>query len=333
MPLQTQPKGTDSYIRHTRVYFSNEDQAVVPTGTALFNYSITLKDEIPNVIGCELTDFTMAKQLTPTFRGRYIIGSGVQYASASNTRRASPAGNCIFDVRIEDIANATTIVFVVDLELIIPTPPAVPYSLAGRVMSMASIGTEVATAIRLAMNAVGDATINTTNDTLAAGIDSDGCFYCYAYETAVPANKLEITFLFKTGANISDSPHRVLGFPALVDTIPDPTTNGVQATSAVDPNPIRYVDINITQFRELKPLARLFTKINDNFSSPVDRPNDFRLLTEPPRNLTKLDISLEFNDRQTYSVDADVYHEIGLDIISLESINEKPNWVDQKILI
>ncbi len=333
MPLQTLPEGTDAYIRHTRIYLSNEDQTSTLTTTSLFNYSILLKDEIPNVIGCELIGFTMAKQLTPTFHGRYTIGSTLPYASVTNTRRVTPAGNCILDVQIEDIANVELITFAVDLEVIIPALPAVPYSLAGRVMSMASIGTEVATAIRLAMNAAGSGVINTTNDTLVAGIDSNGCFFCYAYETGTPSNKLEITFLFRTGANISDSPHRVLGFPALTNTIPDPTTNGVQATSVVDPNPIRYVDINISQFREFKPLARMFVATNYNFSSPVDRPDKFRLLTEPLRNLTKLDISLEFNDRQTYSADADVYHEIGLDIISLESINKKPHWVDQQFLI
>lgn len=333
MPLQTQPRGTDSYIRHTRIYLSNEDQTSTLTPSSLFNYSITLKDEILNVIGCELIGFTMAKQLTPTFHGRYIIGSALPYASVTNTRRSTPAGNCILDVRIQDVPNAGLVTFAVNLELIIPTLPAVPYSLAGRVMSMASIGTEVATAIRLAMDAAGNAIINTTNDTFVAGIDNNGCFYCYAYRTALPSNKLQVTFLFRTGANISDSPHRVLGFPALVDTVPDPVTNGVQAVSAVDPNPIRYVDINIAQFREFKPLARMFTATNYNFSSPVDRPDKFRLLTEPLRNLTKLDISLEFNDRQTYSADADVYHEIGLDIISLESIAEKPHWVDQQFLI
>ena len=333
MPLQTQPENSDAYVRHTRIYFSNEDQVGTPGVSTFFNYSIALNDEIQNVIGCELTGFSMAKQLTPTFRGRYIIGSTLPYANTTNTRRTTPLGNCIFDVRMTDTNNVETITFTVDLEVIVPTLPAVPYSLAGRVMSMDDIGDQVTAGVLSAMDTVGSGVINSTLITLVGSIDANGCYVCYAFEIAAPSNKIQIEFLFGTGTNITETPHRVLGFPALTDTVPDSVTNGVQGINAVDPNPVRYVDIHINQFREFKPFARVFLPTNTNFSWPINRPTDFRLLTEPMKNLTKLDIRLEFNDRQSYSADADVYHEIGLDVISLESIGKKPNWVEQQFLI
>ena len=331
MPLQTLPT-SDSYIKRTRIYLSNEEQSTVVDEAHLFDYGITLKDEIQNVIGCELVGFSMAKHLTPTFRGRYVLGSVLPYASNTNTRRTSPPGNCMLDIHLNDTANVLSLTFVVDFELIIPTAPTLPYSLAGRIMTIAEIGNEMQQAIRLAMNATGDAYFNTTFVTLTAGVDSNGCFYCKAFEIASPANLIEITLLFGTGTNKSDSPSRVLGFPDNVDTTLDPTTFGVQGTFAVDPVPIRYVDLNITQIPEFRPFARVFLNPGD-FSRPLDRPTEFRLLTDPIGHLTRLDMILQFNNDQRHSASADLFHDIALDVISLEPVSKKPNWVNQRFLI
>ena len=143
---------------------------------------------------------------------------------------------------------------------------------------------------------------------------------------------IRVTFLFGTGANKTDAPFRVLGFPENTDTTNDAITLGVQGSYAVDPTPIRYVDLQLAQMPEFRPFARVFLNAGD-FARPFDRPTEFRLLTDPIGHLTRLDLTLRFNEDQPYSASADLFHDIALDVISLEPVSKKPNWVNQRFLI
>lgn len=333
MPLQAQ--ATDNaYIHRTRVYFSNEDQ--VAPATDIFNYTIALENEISNVIGCELVGFSMAKRLTPTFRGRYVLNTGKPYPDATNFRRTGPnypAGNSIIDMRVIDETATITLDFAVDLDLVVPTSPTLPYTLVNRFLTMDQIGDVLREPIQLALDAQGDATLNTTNYTVDVDIDVLGRFYCKIYRIGDPTTQATVTFLFASGPNSTDSPHRVLGFDQ-VDTTPDPLTSGVQAEFAVDPNPVRYIDISIEEFNEFRPLSRIFVSDpNGDFKRPVDKPTEFRTMVKPVRVLNQLTVRMQFNDRQEYSYGASYFHEIALEIISLQEVQTKPTWVDQRFIV
>jgi hypothetical protein len=327
MPLQTLNTG-DAFVRRTRVNVSNEDRE--PPG-GLFDYRVRLPDDITGVIGCELVGFSFAKRLTPTFRGRYTLGDPLPYADASNTRRAAPNGNTVIDVRMVDETATVALDFAVDLDLVVPAA-GLPYTLAGRFLTIADIGSLLGEPIALALDAQGDATLNTTNYTVNTGVDTLGRFYCYAHRAGDPATQAAVTFRFRSGYNSTDSAHRVLGF-AQEDTTPDPDTSGVQGAFAVDPTPIRYVDIRVKELAELRPLARVFLAEGD-FRRPVDKPAEFRLLTEPVRRLGALSLELTFNDRQECAYgSAPAFHDILLEVISLDPLQTLPTWVDQRFLV
>lgn len=316
------------YIKRTRVYLSNQDRA---TGTD-FSYGIALKDQIQNVVGIELISYQFDKRLAPTFRGRYTIGTALPYASASNDRRTSPPGNMMVDIQVTNETNTTTMVFTLDLELIVPALPAVPYSLAGRTLTPAELATQLQTAIPLALDAAGSGTLNTSNYDVNTGIDSENRFFLNLSRVGAPGTFAEVIMLFETGANASDSMHRVLGFETQEDTTPDAATDGVQAAFSVDVAPIRYVDVFVRQFPELNPHSRIYLTQGD-FVRSEDYPNQPRFLTEPVTTLTRLDVTLTFNREQSPNTEADQFHDLGFEILSVEPEMDIPNWVEQKDLV
>ena len=329
MPLQD--IGTQSYIKRTRVFISSDDREDDISRDG-YDYTVLLKEEIQNVTSIELIGWNLPRYLTASFLGRYTQ-SVLPYAHTNNPRNNVP-GTSIADVFIVDETATQSVTFVLDMELVTPAAPALPVSYAGRKMTTDEIVVALQQAIPLALDAAGHATLNTTNYTLNIGVNTDNQFFFNMHRIGLPATQATVQFLFASGVNQEDSMHRVLGLPK-EDTAIDPLTSGIQADCAIEPEPYRYIDVEIKQVPQFKPFARIFTSgdIHGNeFKRPSNPPESVRLLTEPIRRLDRLGIKLSLQDNKAFNHEIITGHDLSFEILSIAPTEVLPTWVNQKLL-
>jgi len=253
----------------------------------------------------------------------------VPFASTSNPRRSEP-GTSIMDLRITSEDDLAVIAFPVDMELVTPASGALPYSYAGMSMTSAELLTALSTAIPLALDEVGHAGINTTTYTVNTGVDEAGRFYFNMHLVGFPAAQAKVELLLDSGPNREDSLYRVLGV-AQEDSLVDATTRGFQSTGALEPMPLRYIDVLLPQCPELDPVARIF--LTADFKQPDDKPEAVRLLREPLDRLIDLRVQLLLAGGITPSQNADdAGFDLTFNVLSLAAEQCLPTWVDQKLL-
>jgi hypothetical protein len=329
MPLQDIE--TQSYIKRTRVYISN-DERDPDTSKGPYEYTVNLQEEIQNVTSIELVGWNIPRYLTASFLGRYTQ-SVLPYASNSNPRGDTP-GTSIADVFIVNETATATLSFVLDMELVTPTLPALPVSYAGRKMTIDQITAAFQQAIPLALDAAGHATLNTTNYTLNIGVDTNNRFFFNMHRIGLPATQASVQFLLATGDNKEDSFHRLLGLPK-TDTTIDPSTSGIQSPCAIEPEPYRYIDIEIKQAPKFRPFARIFTSGDiqgDEFKRQVNTPENVRLFTDPVRRLDKLSIKLRLQDDKAPNHEILTGHDLTFEILSIAPTDVLPVWANQKFV-
>ena len=331
MPLQQ--AGDQSYLKRSRVYVTNEgvsDGAGAGSGSSSdqYDFSTGLDEVIQRVVAVELVDWIIPRSLSATFVGRYSQ-SVVPFASTSNPRRSEP-GTSILDVRVTAEDDSAAIEFPVDMELVTPASGALPYSYAGLRMTSAELLAALSTAIPLALDAVGHAGINTTNYTVNTGVDEAGRFFFNLHLVGDPAAQGMVELLLSSGPNREDSMFRVLGV-AQEDSAVDATTRGFQSTGALEPVPLRYVDVRLPQCPELDPVARIF--LSADFKQPDDKPDAVRLLRAPLDRLESLRVQLVLPGgvRPGPAADDEAF-DLTFEVLSLMPEQCLPNWVDQRLL-
>lgn len=320
--MSLQRVDTPSYLRRYSVFVDSADHG----GRGQWDIDMSLDEAIQNVVAIELVGWNIPKLLCPTFIGRYIK-SEVPFASTLNPRGSQP-GNCVFDLEVTDVSGVNTITVPVDLE-IVQVGSGVAVSAAGRLFTSSSqVVAIIAAAIPDAVDAAGDAVINSTTYEFHVGVDSQDRFYCYAHVTGDSSQKATVRFLFATGVNASDSPHRVLAMPA-EDTEPSLVHQGVQARYAIDLRPFRYIDVVVDQFPELQPLGRIFVSEGLDFVKPLDPPDRIRLLTRPLRRLESMRVRLVMPDGKTMNPEVLGSFDLEFEVICLQQEQSIPNWVNQ----
>lgn len=352
MPLLDQ-KGGSAYLKRTRIYVSNQEAVGYDANQEFekyYKYTVRLNTALRNVVGCEMLGFSMPNRIAPTFRGRYVQGTPYPYGSTANYRRSSPLGNSMIDVKIVDLDNGDTLLLAVDLDCANDRsytgdyfcPPWFSPYLADIFTTAlldagATVGGGIADPILPATDGSLTArllpyTYNGKDYALRCRVDDDMLFQLSIVDPIGYVTPLAtVQLLFGTGPNRAEAPYRVLGL-SNVDTEIDPVTKGVASTQAWEPRPIKYIDVKIGQFPELKPVARIFVPYTwvQVCSSPV---SGIRYLTQPVSLLEKLDITVEMNDRQPASSECEQLHDFFLEIITLEPTNAVPNWVNQKFML
>lgn len=325
MPLKDTDRPT--YLQRTRLFVSSDDRRAEDS---LYSFVYDLKDEIQDVVSVELTGWNINRRIAPTFIGRYLQTT-VPYASTTNPRSDTP-GNSMVDVEVTDETGTDTIVFTVDMDLVTPASGAAPLSYAGRVIPVADLATALGTAFSRAFIDVTHPTLNATNYNLFPSVDELGRFFVYMQKKSDPTLKPTVRLLFGTGPNRADSMHRVLGVPA-EDTLPDPTTNGFQSLCMIEPVPLRYIDVRLSQFDELNPVGRIFlAAANDaDFVEPQDKPEAVRVLLKPIRRLAELKIDLVLPEGQAPNHEVTDGYELQFDVLSLATQSKVPGWLRQKL--
>ncbi len=318
---------TPVYIKRTKVRTNFVERHKLDPDMFDIDYEFELPLLIQNVVGIELTNYAFSTYLFPTFAGRFkspVAWEGVNIENKIN-------GGKTVDIEFGDADGIDTITLTFDFERI--DFSGATLTMANRFIANATDYTAMfAIALGLyiypALPVVG--AFDPADYTLDGSLDGHSLISLNIRRILAPFDYGRVRFLFATGPSNRDSAHKQLGFDK-VDTTPDPITNGVLAQYIPNPSPFRYIDINIREFDEFKPVARAFAGFK-TFSQPWNpTPRTTRLLSRPLQRLTSLNINISLAGGLPPANFGSRNHNLEFTILSLEPSVDIPSWVTQKI--
>lgn len=322
---------TPHYIKRTKVFVSYryniEGSTDGLTPLTLFqDEAFALPEAIQNVVGIEVRNFVFDRRAVPTFKGaRKSFLPEVDPPARSRVKR-----NLILDAEFGDPTGTNTTTLSIDFDNFF-----FGQSLANYRFRLPNTYVELVNIYLLfgfaGLGAVpGFDPADYTLSFLDSSLSDTQPYFARIQQDSPPNDYGTVRFLFGTGPNNEDSMHASLGFPN-EDTTPDPTFNGVLAPYISNRSPFRYVDINVAEIPELKPVARFhFTK--EGYVSPTNTlPRTTRLLDQPLQRMDQITTQLRLSENRPLSSLANRSFEIEYEILSLEPSINIPAWVNQEM--
>ena len=265
MPLQV--LDTPSYVKRTKVFVSFTEKKQADPNDFEMKNKFELPVAIQNVIGIELVNHTFSRNIFPSFVGRYKTTNPSQFYDSSGLLidgvRNSVNGSNTVDVEFSNAAGVDTIVVSFDFEFVFLIFIYMSFC-NSRMVDSATYLYYFAIVFGLSLYpslpVVGSFDPNDYNLSIYANGESR--IEMYLRRKVAPFDYGRVRLLFATGPTSKDSAHKQMGFDK-IDTIPDPINNGVVGQYLPNPIPFRYTDLNIRQFNEFKPLARLLAASDD----------------------------------------------------------------------
>ena len=327
---------TPRYIKRTKVYTNYIESNTLDPNVFDIDYEFVLPLLIQNVIGIELSNYSFGTYLFPTFAGRYkslLPNQLYQDGLPIDYIRNKVNGSKTVDIEFGDAAGIDTITITVDFEEI-DFDEGDRVSLANTLIINVKgyttlFGFLIAVFLYPALPVVG--AFDPADYTLDGDTTGLGPISMFIRRTLAPFDYGRVRFLFSTGPSAADSAHKQMGFDK-EDTTPDPITNGVLGRYLPNTTPFRYIDINIREFHEFKPVARAYAgfKTHQRPFNPV--PHSLRLLSRPLQRLTSLNINISLAGGLPPANFGSRNHNFEFEILSLEPSVDVPSWVVQKIL-
>jgi len=349
MPLQV--VDTPYYIKRSRVFAEHViGEPRDPSSTLppkYVDYIVTVPKQLQNIVGLELRNYSLRSSLTPTFSGRFDT---VYLEYPGDNQQSTIAGNSKMDVLLSE-SSGTSLLLQIDMENIILESFANQYGVTGDYfMWLVNTGVVFSHLLVAAVQPVLDnrwlfqrqTTPSPVPDSIGEG--SFNVFFfnvpfpyaprryaLFMQDMDAPNEFADVSLLFATGPNESDSMHRQLGYEK-VDTVPDPVWGGTLSTYTNNLNPLRYVDVTVKEAPELNPVARIF--LNDHkMTRPINQiPTAVRWLQQPIQRLDELTISLRLEGGRRLASTEDPTHWLEFEILSLEPAQNIPSWVDQTFI-
>jgi hypothetical protein len=298
MPLQDQ-KSSSAYVKVSKIYISNSDRREDSKGQ--YDYIVDLPQQIQYVIGLEVTAYRFPGQIAPTF----VPASGIY----PGTNKVDFLLRCINGTLwVEQQFSFTWPLKQYNYETYTEDLIALMYA---AVQSDPFFGTEAPNRALFFPQADPDSRTSIVVDGL---------------------NMVGMRFLFETGPNQNNSSYYAMGFdkldtPFFTKEIISPITTRLR--------PFRYVDINIDEAAEFKPLRRIY--VEDNFNNSVTR-NEIdatrtRLLSSQPiRNLKRLHIRINL-ENGLVPPDSPYGHDFTLTVFSVANEITVQKWIKQVFVL
>lgn len=298
MPLQDD-KSRDTWVKVTKIYINSDDREVGD----VYSYKIKLNEEIQYVVGMELTSYNLPTTITPSF--------------TENTKW--------LDFSLTD-GSSTSIISV--------EWPMIPFVYSGSYdQDYMSYVDRLPDLLNAAMDAdpvfgaagYGCSVFVTDNtDSKTQILFSDGGF-----------DAVTMTLLFDTGPNAANSSYKQMGFERSDYSV-------YSGETIISPNPVeltmfRYVDINVEEARELKPLARIYRNNNQYSGIATNEVNITRtrlLSSEPIRSLRYLTVKLTLVGGISPPISGQDPHDLGFTIFSVGNENGRiPRYLTQTFIL
>lgn len=299
MPLESE-KGP-SYVKVTKIYVDSRDRDTTDSASSV-DYVVNIPRNVQYVIGCEVTAVDLPRDLTPSFLAAQSGTTGTTY------------------IDFELTTGGITTVFSAQW-------PERRFTYEDMLVPSRSYVTTLQNLLQEAVRYdadFGDGQANEATFTVSATADQ---------LTKVVVSGTGITglrFLFSTGTNEANSAYEQMGFTK-ADT--------VSALETLSANPVvldtyRYVDINIEEFQELRPLERVY--LTDTSGDTVINSYNLsrlRMLTDPVHRLRRLQVKLSLKGGASPPGGTDQEHGFTLTVFSLSNETTIPEWVKQVFVL
>ena len=286
MVLQV-PVSEESLLRSTRLHVDTRYDKI-DTNQTNFRYRVKLKEPANNVVSALIGNFSGGKDFAPTF---YEGVSGGQ------------TGNNKLDFRLQnfDVDSGAPTTFSVTL------PSNTFYYFDGAHTNTDSLTRMLQSVMQNAIDA--NATWAGNANIVVQSHPEQRTLITVGNSPDLLINSsTELTLLFSSGVNSENNPASVLGFTS-GDKVSAAnasiaygnfTTQSIISEGGVNLELSPYLDINIEQFRYMKPMKRVYLGVEqslDLYNDPGSIHNEVPMsisTQEPPRNLEFLDITITF---------------------------------------
>lgn len=312
MVLQS-PISDEAFLRTTRIHVDTRYDKV-DTNQTNFRYRVKLTEPANNVVSALIGNFSGGRDFVPTF-----------YEGVSGTRN----GNNKLDFRLQnfDINSGVPSIFSVTL------PSNRFYYFDGAHTNTDSLTAMLQSVMQNAVDA--DATWAGKANIIVHSHPEQKTVISVGTSPDLGINSsTELTLLFASGANTDNNPSSTLGFTSgdkvssanTSITFGNFTTHSIVSEGAVNLSLSPYIDINIEQFRYMKPMKRVYLGADvslDRYNGPDSIHNETPMsisTQEPPRNLEFLDITITFRgdeDPESYGL-TDTDHSFSVTLVQLQ---------------
>lgn len=301
MPLETE-KTRENYIKVQKLFLSSADRN--QNSRSVYEYQIDLPTEIQYVIGFEVTGYNFPSEIAPTF---VKPGAGFNGTNAVD-----------FELQAGALVKQFTAFW-----------PEKQYSYENVTVPYLSF---VQTLQQLLMGAI-------QNDPdFGTGAPNEAFIQVLPDPEEVTALNVSgpgvtgFRFLFATGPNKDDSAFNAMGYNQS-DTAFTLNEYGPGRTNL---KPFRYIDINLREAEEFKPLKRVYTTDNIYYGTVRNDPSISRtrlLSSQPLQRLKRVNISITLEGGVVPPVFQGLDHEITLTVFSIANETFVPNWVRQVFVL
>lgn len=305
MPVHDQ-KNSDDYARVKRVYVNSGDDRVTEEENNTFR--IKLDEEVQNVVGVELTGFSISYEASPTFI----------------KPRNGKSGNDKIDFYITDMN---------------PGPGFGTRSVLTIEMPKMRIYYGVS-------NSRGENYIENLQYRIRAALTADpyfGPLISYTdlrvYEDGLGRTLMELRvlgklydygFLFKTGPNADQAPYKEMGF----DKLDYNASRWLTSPYTVNLRPFRYLDIKIDEVRELGTVGRIYFDLEGDLMYVLNEHNTARtriVSSDRLYRLRQLTIIPTLNGGMHLPQGVEI--DLELTIFHLSNQGAKPDWFKERFTL
>lgn len=315
------PKGPNSRFKIYKVAVSTPEDKVLQN-TSDFNYEVTLKNAITDVVGISLVEWSFPNDIIPSF-----------YPTTTNLTGNNMLDFSLFNPDIWPVAENFQVRFPTKFfKYQNPGDPASDYTVA--------LAQLMNTAIDANPNWTGKVRITVPPQALQGTL----LIVSNTDVTLPPTTTTELKLLFASGPNTAVNSAEAMGF--LVQDYTSSSNiiylnNGSQVIESPRPVNLRaanYIDVFVEE-SNLKPLQRIFVD-DDNYTTNIFSTEGVNRLSidtdNPPRRLDKLHISLRYEGEgdpgNFLTTPILVPHALTFHIISLVDENQRnPSYVKQSL--
>lgn len=300
MPLQD-AKSAENYVKVSRLYISSADRT--ESSSSRFDYTVVLDQPLQYVIGFEVTGYSFPTSIAPTFVRGNKVNPGTDRLDFSLT------------------AGATTRVFAAawPLNQFTYQNNAVPYLSYVDVLQQLLNETIKDDAV-FGVGAPHEAFFASTPDPdLRTALAVSG------------AGVGGFRLLFASGPNAANSAYLPMGFNK-TDTA---LAMSVTSPGQVQLQPFRFIDINIEEAAEYKPLKRIYISDQQSFGSvrnDLDITRTRLLSSAPIRNLQKIRVRITL-ENGSVPPDTGANHDFTLTTFSVANEITLPKWLRQVFVL
>lgn len=301
MPLERE-KTRENYIKVHKLFVSSAERN--ENSRNAYEYQVDLNTEIQFVVGIEITGFNFPSEIAPTF-----VKKGLNFR-----------GTNVVDFELQ--AGALTRQFT--------------FNWPEKQFSYENVTVPYLSYVQTLQQLLNQ-TIENDPD-FGVGAPNQAFFLVLADPEEITSVRLSgpgvtgFRFLFASGPNADDSAFNAMGYNQ-ADTAFTLNETGPGRTNL---KPFRYIDVNVKEAEEFKPLKRIYTTDNIYYGTVRNDPSITRtrlLSSQPIKRLKKMNITITLEGGVVPPVFQGLDHEITFTVFSIANETFVPEWVSQVFVL